>query len=164
MTDKISPIIFYFPHTQGETMKSTYFNSAKIGKPAIALIVNGDVTFDTEEVVNMVEGRPLYIRWAAKNPIRSVEVHYGKVALHFGTPHSVISVNGTFPMKELADSLMTLDHQITTCPDIYTPPAIKKVRKPHVVNPVKKSILSGTAADFLDAELEQLLALLIECI
>ena len=141
-------------------MKSAYFNDAKAGKPAIALIVNGDVPVDTEAVVNMVEGRPLYIRWSAKNPIRSVEVHYARVAMNFGEP--IASFNGTFSMEELASTIATLRNQEFTFTTI--PKLPRKPRKSHVTNPVKKAIVAGTDAEFLNPELEKILALLIECI
>ncbi len=145
-------------------MKSAYFNEAKAGKIAIALIVNGDITLDTDTIVGMVAGKPLYIRWNNKSPSRSIEVHYAKVAMNFGKPHSIIDVpNETVPMGELASAMVAvaaLDGQ-----EIAPTSTIqKKPRKAHVTNPVKKAIVSGDAHEFLDPELEKFLALLAECI
>jgi hypothetical protein len=139
-------------------MKSAYFNGARAGKPAIALIINGDITLDTDTIVRMVDGKPLYIRWNSKNPVKSVEVHYAKIALTFSTPHAVIGILNLPPMEELASVLATLGNETPT--STPTP----KPRKSHITNPVKKAIASGTDSEFFDPELEKFLALLVECI
>ncbi len=145
-------------------MKSAYFNEAKAGKTAIVLIVNGDITLDTDTVVGMVNGKPLYIRWNAKSINKSIEVYYTKVVMNFDSPYTVIRVlSDPFPLEELASALAaltTLDTSRTTA----TVTAPKKPRKPHVTNPVKKAIVSGEASEFLDPELEKVLAILAECI
>ncbi len=150
-------------------MKSAYFNDAKAGKTAIVVVVNGNLAFDTDTVVGMVNGKPLYIRWNAKSANKSVEVYYTKVVMNFDSPYTIISVlSDSFPMGELASALTAL----TTLDKSHTAPTLtaipskkpKKTRKPHVTNPVKKAIVSGEASEFLDPELEQFLALLAECI
>jgi len=140
-------------------MKSQYFNGAKRGKPAIILLVNNAVEIDAEPIANSV-GTPLFIRWHKGVAPNSIEVHYDIVGRELGYPQTTLHlIDGELSWEAWHTALFHLNPVVPP-----SPLHVKPEGEIRIYNPVRRALEQNTAKEYLDPELEKLLALLAECI
>lgn len=131
-------------------------NGAKRGKPAVILLLGKGIEVNVEAVVGIVGTKPLHIRWLNMDD-GIIEVFYDRVCKEPCSPQATFrAVDGAMPLEKF-DSAMFHLNPVVPSPKMDASDEIR------IYNPVRKALERKEAREYLDPELEKLLALLADC-